>query len=77
MKYRLEGTIIESLDGYVRITLGNGTVRVTKRQYPKPTDVAHLLREMQGYEPNKAQLQACARSAHDAQNDKIEIGGLE
>jgi hypothetical protein len=72
MKYRLEGTIIEEIDGYVRITLGNGAIRVTKRQYPKPIEVANLLREMQGHEPNNAQLQACSRSANEAITEKME-----
>ena len=73
MKYRLEGTTIEAIDTYVRITMGNGQVKCTPRQLPKPSDVAALLIEMQGYSPNQAQLLACSRAAVDAKNNKIEL----
>lgn len=73
MKYRLEGITIEAIDTYVRITLGNGRVEVTKNQCPKPIDIAMLLERLQGYAPNRAQLQACGRAANDAQNNKIEL----
>lgn len=71
MKYRLEGTTIEAIDTYVRITLGNGVVRVTNRQCPVAVDVARMLQEMQGYWPNQAQLTACSRAAEDAKNNKV------
>lgn len=73
MKYRLEGTTIEAIDTYVRVTLGNGTVAVTDRQCPKSIDVAALLERLQGYAPNLAQLQACGRAADDARRNKIEL----
>jgi hypothetical protein len=73
MKYRLEGTTIESIDTYVRITLGNGRVEVTKRQLPNAGNVAELLCQMQGYALNRAQLQACARAADDAKNNVVEL----
>lgn len=73
MKYRLEGTTIEAIDTYVRITLGNGKVEVTKRQFPKSIDVAALLHQMQGYYPNRAQLQACGDAANDARGNKIKL----
>jgi hypothetical protein len=71
---------IEAIDTYVRVTVANfggidapDRVAVTKRQLPKPTDVAALLAELQGYYPNRAQLQACGRAADDARNNKIEL----
>ncbi len=62
MKYRLEGVTIEAIDTYVRVTVG-GRTQVTNRQCPKSIEVAILLAQMQGYEPNRAQLQACGRAA--------------
>lgn len=73
MKYRLEGTTFEAIDTYVRITMGNGKVEVTKQQCPKAADVANMLRQMQGYEPNSAQKFACGRAAEDARSNKIEL----
>lgn len=58
VKYRLEGTIIEALDTYVRITLGNGLVRVTKRERPTLFEVLVMLQEMQGYSPCQTQRHA-------------------
>jgi len=72
MKYRLEGTTIEAIDTFVRITMA-GQTKVTDRQCPKPIDVANMLRTLQGYEPNGAQLSACSRAAHDAADNKIEL----
>ncbi len=69
MKYVLEGTIIEDLDTYVRITLGNGVVRCTEQELPKAEDVVSLLFEMQGYYPNKSQQIACSRAARDARGN--------
>jgi hypothetical protein len=71
--YRLEGTVFEAIDTYVRITLGNGKVQVTKRQCPKSVEVALMLQEMQGYPPNTAQLTNCSRAANDAKDNKIEL----
>jgi hypothetical protein len=73
MKYRLEGLTIEAIDTYVRLTLGSGKVVVTKKECPDSVDVANLLSETQGYRPNKAQLQACARAAQDARDNVIEL----
>lgn len=73
MKYRLEGTTIEAIDTYVRITLGSGLVQVTKWEMPSATDVAAMMQQMQGYAPNRAQLQACGRAADDARSNKIEL----
>lgn len=70
MKYRLEGTTFEAIDTFVRISLGNGVVRVTKNQCPKSSDVAAMLEQMQGYSPNLAQLTACSRAASDASVNK-------
>lgn len=66
MKYRLEGTTIEAIDTYVRITLGSGLVRVTAKECPSSQSVAAMLAEMQGFYPNRAQLQACGNAARDA-----------
>jgi hypothetical protein len=74
MKYRLEGTTIEAIDTYVRISMGNGIVQYTDRQLPPPIDVAALLQKMQGYPPNRAQLQACGRAAADAVANKDILG---
>lgn len=70
MKYRLEGMTVEAIDTYVRITLGNGKVAVTKKECPKSIEVAQLLTEMQGFWPNPTQLQNCARAASDARDNK-------
>jgi len=72
MKYRLEGTTIEAIDTFVRVTVA-GKTEVTARQFPKSIDVAVMLQRMQGYEPNRAQLQACGRAADDARNNKTEL----
>ena len=72
MKYRLESTIIEAVDTYVRITMP-GQIKCTRQQCPDHIAVSALLREMQGYEPNRAQLQACGRAAFDALHNKIEV----
>jgi len=72
MRYRLEGTTIEAIDTYVRVTI-NGRAEVTHRQCPKSIEVAMLLQRMQGYPPNRAQLQACGRAADDARANKIEV----
>ena len=72
MKYRLEGTTIEAIDTFVRITMPTRT-EVTAKQLPKSIDVAIMLERMQGYQPNRAQLQACGRAADDARNNKIEL----
>ena len=72
MKYRLEGTTIEAIDTFVRVTVA-GRTEVTARQCPKSIDVAILLSRIQGYEPNRAQLQACGRAADDARGNKIEL----
>lgn len=71
MKYRLEGTTLEAIGTFVRITLGNGNVCVTNRECPSSEEVADLLNKMQGYYPNRAQLQACGRVACDAHNNGI------
>lgn len=73
MKYRLEGTTFEAIDTYVRISLGSGLVEVTAKQLPKPIDVACMLERMQGYQPNRAQLQACVRAAEDAKSNKTAL----
>jgi len=70
MEYRLEGLTIEAIDTYVRVTVA-GRTEVTRRQCPKSIDVAILLARMQGYEPNRAQLQACGRAADDARSNKM------
>lgn len=72
MKYRLENVTIEAIDTYVRVTVA-GRTEVTARQCPKSIDVAILLARMQGYDPNRAQLQACGRAADDARGNKIEL----
>jgi len=72
MKYRLDGTTFEAIDEYVRITLGNGDMRVTKKQCPKSIDVSNMLMEMQGYEPNKAQQRACGSACDDARRNRAE-----
>jgi hypothetical protein len=69
MKYRLEGVTIEACDTYVRVTVGACT-KVTDQQCPKSIEVAILLEQMQGYAPNRAQLQACGRAADDAKRNK-------
>jgi hypothetical protein len=69
MKYRLEGLTIEAIDTYVRLSM-NSKTKVTKKQCPKSIDVANLLEQMQGYPPNRAQLQACGRAAMDAKKNK-------
>jgi hypothetical protein len=71
MKYRLEGVTIEAIDIFVRVTVTNIGCAVTKKQCPESTDVADLLGGLQGYYPNRAQLQACGRAADDARNNKI------
>jgi hypothetical protein len=76
MKYRLEGTTIEAIDTYVRVTVGE-KAEVTASQYPAPAEVAWLLQRMQGYPPNSAQLSACSRAAYDAENNKIELAPRE
>ena len=73
MKYRLEGTTIEAIDTYVRITLGNGKIEVTKRQLPSSQEIADMLHRMQGYPLNAAQLQACSRASDDAKNNKLDL----
>jgi hypothetical protein len=77
MKYQLGSLTVEAIDTYVRVTIdningieGNKKHAVTKRECPKPVDVAVLLSELQGYYPNNAQLQACSRAALDARNNK-------
>ncbi len=72
MKYRLEGTTIEAIDTYVRVSVG-GRVEVTAKPCPKSIDVATLLQRMQGYAANRAQLQICGRAADDAKRNKIEL----
>ena len=72
MKYRLEGTTIEAIATFVRVTVA-GRTEVTARQCPKSIDVAILLSRIQGYEPNRAQLQACGGAADDARGNKIEL----
>jgi hypothetical protein len=72
MKYRLEGTTIEAIDTFVRISMA-GKTRVTDKQLPKSIEIANMLMEMQGYQPNNAQLQACGRAAEDAKNNKTEF----
>jgi hypothetical protein len=69
MKYRLEGTTFEAIDTYVRITIG-GTTVVSDKECPKSTEVAAMLERMQGYSPNRAQLQDCSRVANDARDNK-------
>ena len=73
MKYRLEGTTFEAIDTYVRITLGSGKVQVTGRQCPTVIDVVTMLRQMQGYTPNRAQLLVCSRASDDARNNRLEM----
>jgi hypothetical protein len=72
-RYRLEGTVIEDIDTYVRISLGNGKVAVTKNELPDGAEVASLLEAMQGYFPNRAQLNACSRAAENAKNNVMEL----
>lgn len=72
MKYRLEGTTIEAIDTFVRVTVA-GKTQVTDRQCPKSIDVAIMLERMQGYAPNRAQKQACGRAADDARGNKMEL----
>ena len=69
MKYRLEGTTIEAIDTYVRITMA-GKTEVTAKQLPKSIDVCCMLARMQGYEPNRAQSIACGRAAGDARDNE-------
>lgn len=66
MKYRLEGTTIESIGTHVRITLGNGRTETTECERPTNIVVAEMLARMQGYWPNDPQLQACSRAAEEA-----------
>ena len=73
MKYRLEGTTIEAIDTYVRVTLGNGKCAVTKNETPSAEEVALLLSDLQGYWPNSAQLMACSRAARDSRDNVIEL----
>ncbi len=72
MKYRLEGVTIEAIDTYVRVTVGK-RVSVTAREFPRSIEVASLLEQMQGYGPNRAQLQACGRAADDARRSKLDL----
>ena len=71
MKYRLEGTTIEAIDAYVRITISGLCQEVTAKQLPSSGDIAAMLERMQGYPCNRAQLQACGRAADDARNNEI------
>jgi hypothetical protein len=73
MKLRLEGTTLEDIDTYVRITLGNGKVECTESECPTSVEVAALLAKLQGHWPNRAQLQACSRVAERARNNKLEL----
>jgi hypothetical protein len=73
MKLRLEGTTLEDIDTFVRITLGNGKVECTKSECPTAVEVAGLLAKLQGFWPNRAQLQACSRVAERARNNKLEL----
>lgn len=72
MKYRLEGVTIEAIDAYVRVSVA-GKTQVTQNQTPKSIEIAALLQQMQGYYPNRAQLQACGRAADDALRNRIEL----
>lgn len=73
MKYRLEGTTLEAVGTFVRVTLGNGKVSVSEKECPTSYEVADMLCRMQGYYPNNAQLQACGRAATDARNNVTEL----
>lgn len=73
MKLRLEGTTLEDIDTFVRITLGNGKIECTENECPTAVEVAGLLAKLQGYWPNRAQPQACSRVAEQARNNKIEL----
>ena len=70
MKYRLEGTTIEAIDQYVRITMASGKSRVSAKQCPKAIEVSAMLEEMQEYPANRAQQQACGRACDDARAEK-------
>lgn len=64
-KYRLGSVTIEAVGTFVRVCTSIKT-QVTKKECPKPIEIASMLFEMQGYWPNNAQLQACGRAADDA-----------
>ena len=77
MKYRLGSLTVEAIDTYVRVTVANfggadapDKVAVTKRQLPKARDVANLIAEIRGYQPDATVLQACGRAADDARDNK-------
>lgn len=71
MKYILGSVTIEAIDTYVRVTVCD-KVRVTNKECPKSTDIAHLLYEMQGYYPNNAQLFKCGSAADDARRNNAD-----
>ena len=73
MKLRLEGTTLEDIDTFVRITLGNGKAECTESECPTAFEVSRLLAKMQDCEPNRAQLQACGRVAERARSDRMEL----
>lgn len=77
MKYTLGSVTIEAIDTYVRVTVENiggpgarPRIAVTKKQCPNTIEVAELLRDLRGYWPDDAHLQACGRAAEDARNNK-------
>ncbi len=75
MKYRLEGVVIEAVGQRVRVTVGHSSA-VTDRDCPSSVDIAALLSSLQGYWPNRAQLQACGRAADDARRNMLAIARM-
>ena len=80
MKYRLGSVTLEAIGTFVRVTVENlggpdakPRIAVTKKEFPKAQDVAQLLADIRGYWPDAANLQACARAAHDAEQNRMEL----
>ncbi len=77
MKYRIGSVIIEAIDTYVRVTVKNiggegcpDRVRCTKNECPSAREVANLLAEIRGYQPDSAHYAICSRAANDAKLNK-------
>jgi hypothetical protein len=71
MKYRLGSLTVEAIDTYVRVSVEDIGISVTKQEFPTAVDVAQLISDIRGYWPDEAVLIACGRAAEDARNNKI------
>ena len=74
----------EAIDTYVRVTVRSiggpdapDTVRVTRREVPSAMQVAELVRDIRGYWPDNAVLQACGMAAKDARANREQCMVLE